>query len=213
MPSKKYNGNSPLGGTRLEGFADVELEVAKRSPKQSLTTGLVQTHNGAIHAPKRRRRTSRGTAATGCVQWKPTLVNTGTTEAPNYKLRLAPGTINGVINSAWNDLVDVTDPVDADGLNYIIATVTFTDKQVTSIDYTVSGTLPDGDELNPITEESLPSSIKIILGTIVGLKPCMVWSTNISINNIEVFQETIANPAANTKPYISWYGYQITSSA
>ena len=58
MPSKKYNGNSPLGGSRIEGFADVELEVAKRSPKQSLTTGLVQTHNGAIHAPKRRRRTS-----------------------------------------------------------------------------------------------------------------------------------------------------------
>ena len=68
MPSKKYNGNSPLGGSRIEGFADVELEVAKRSPKQSLTTGLVQTHNGAIHAPKRRRR--RGGAGGSTHPWK-----------------------------------------------------------------------------------------------------------------------------------------------
>ena len=211
MPSKKYNGNSPLGGTRLEGFADVELEVAKRSPKQSLTTGLVQTHNGAIHAPKRRRRTSRGTA-TGCVPWKPTLVNTGTTEVPNYKLRLAPGTINGVINSAWNDLVDVADPVDADDLNYIIATVTFSSRQVSSIAYSTSASIPSGDDLNPIAEESFPSQLSIILGTLVGTSACMVWTSNLNVNLIEVFKETIANPAANVKPYKSWYRFDVSAA-
>lgn len=71
MPSKKYNGNSPLDGTRLDGFADAELEIARRSPKQSLTAGLVQTPSGAIHAPKRRRR--RSSAATTTHPWKVTV--------------------------------------------------------------------------------------------------------------------------------------------
>jgi len=59
MPSKSRNGNSPLGNTRLEGaggFARTELEISKRTPKQSMTSGLIQTPSGAIHAPKRRRK-------------------------------------------------------------------------------------------------------------------------------------------------------------
>ncbi len=209
MPSKKYNGNSPLNGARLGGFADAELEIARRSPKQSMTTGLVQTPNGAIHAPKRRRRTSRG-SSTGCIPWKPTVVNTSETEVPNYKIRLSPGTINGVINPAWNDLVNVTDPVDADDLNYIIANVTFTSRQVTSITYSTSATIPSGNDLNPIAEESFPSQVKIILGTLVGTSACMVWTSNLTVSAVEVFKETIANPAQFTKPYKSWYGFTLS---
>ena len=219
MPSKNYNGNArPLGesikvsGSNLQGaIAQFENKVAKLQPAQSLDTGMLQLPNGRMHIPAARR--TRRSGSSRCIPWKPTVVNTSETEVPNYKIRLSPGTINGVINPAWNDLVDVTDPVDADDLNYIIATVTFTDKQVTSIDYTVSGTIPSGNELNPIISESLPSSIKIILGTLVGTTSCMVWNTNILITAVEVFQETIANPAANTKPYNSWYGYQLNSSA
>ena len=209
MPSKKYNGNSPLNGARLGGFADAELEIARRSPKQSMTAGLVQTPNGAIYAQKRRRRTSRG-SSTGCIPWKPTVVNTSETEVPNYKIRLSPGTINGVINPAWNDLVNVTDPVDADDLNYIIATVTFTSRQVTSIAYSTSATIPSGDDLNPIAEESFPSQVKIILGTLVGTSACMVWTSNLTVSAVEVFKETIANPAQFTKPYKSWYGFTLS---
>ena len=63
MPSKKYNGNSPLGGSKIDGFADAELEIARRTPLQALSTGIVQTPNGAIHTPKRRRRRG-GSAST-----------------------------------------------------------------------------------------------------------------------------------------------------
>ena len=63
MPSKKYNGNSPLQGARLGSFADAELEIAKRSPRQALTTGVLQTPSGAIHTPKRRRRSRAGTSS------------------------------------------------------------------------------------------------------------------------------------------------------
>jgi len=67
MPSKSRNGNSPLGHTRLEGdggFARTELEISKRTPKQSMTSGLIQTPSGAIHAPKRRRKGGGTTTST-----------------------------------------------------------------------------------------------------------------------------------------------------
>lgn len=216
MPSKYTTGNSPIGrrirnkNSPVSGFAQVEREIGRVQSVPSLVSRSRQLPNGTLHLPP---RAQAGGGSALCTPWSPTLVNTSETEVPDYKLRLSPGTINGVINSAWNDLVDVTDPVGADDLNYIIATVTFTDKQVTSIDYSVSATIPSGNELNPVTLESLPSSIKIILGTLVGTASCMVWNTNISISGIEVFQETIANPAANTKPYKSWYSYQLNSSA
>ena len=115
-----------------------------------------------------------------------------------------------MINPAWNDLVNVTDPVDADDLNYIIGTVTFTSRQVTSITYSTSATIPSGDDLNPIAEESFPSQVKIILGTLVGTSACMVWTSNLTVSAVEVFKETIANPAQFTKPYKSWYGFTLS---
>jgi len=80
MPSKKYNGNSPLQGLRLGSFADVELEVAKRSPRQALTTGVLQTPSGAIHTPKRRRRSRAGAAET---EWRPWECRASTTTIDN----------------------------------------------------------------------------------------------------------------------------------
>ena len=88
MPSKKYNGNSPLGGVRLEGsgsLAGAELEIAKRTPKQAMTTGLIQTHNGAIHTPKRNRRVA--STSTSCILGKLLPDTENSTESlPKYKI-------------------------------------------------------------------------------------------------------------------------------
>jgi hypothetical protein len=146
-----------------------------------------------------------GSAATGCIPWKPTLVKNGS----SYLLRLNAGTINGVINSAWNNLVNIGTISDGE-LHYIIATVTFSSRQVSSIAYSTSSSIPSGNKLNPIAQESFPSQIKIILGTLVGTSACMVWASNLTISVVEVFKETIANPAQFTKPYKSWYGFTIT---
>lgn len=72
MPSKKYNGNSPLQGARLGSFADAEIEIARRSPRQALTTGVLQTPSGAIHTPKRRRRSRASSTASH--PWKVSVV-------------------------------------------------------------------------------------------------------------------------------------------
>ena len=207
MPSKKYNGNSPLGGTRLEGFADVELEVAKRSPKQSLTTGLVQTHNGAIHAPKRRRRTSRGTSA-GCVPWKPTLVGNAN---DGYSIRLNAGTINGVINANWDTPISVsTTDIQNSTTLYILAVVNLTDNVTTSITYEITSTLPDGDDLDPAKKGSLPSTMKVILGIWEGQTSCMVYDTPFSLVAYEAFREANPAPTIGQLPYFSWYKMRAT---
>ena len=157
-----------------------------------------------------------GVGGAGCVPWDPTIFDDHDYEAapeggPDYKVRLNPGTINGVINASWNDAVSVGDGNPAvDALHYIVATVTFTDKQVTSIAYSVDAAIPDGDDLSPVLSEAFPASLKIILGTIIGAsETCMVWNTNLTVSAVEVFREVIASPAENTKPYNSYYGFSI----
>ena len=84
MPSKKYNGNTPLGSLRLGSLSDVELEVAKRTPKQAMTTGVVQTHNGSFHTPRRRQR---ATTTTPCILGRVLIDTENTTELfPKYKI-------------------------------------------------------------------------------------------------------------------------------
>lgn len=63
MPSKRINGNNPLRvdlqNNSLQGaFADMSNEVARRTPRQGMTAGSIQVHNGVFHVPKRRRITS-----------------------------------------------------------------------------------------------------------------------------------------------------------
>ena len=143
---------------------------------------------------------SKAGGTAGCIPWTPTVVGN--------KIRLSAGTINGRINSAWNDLVNVGS-MGANNVNYIIATVTFTSRQVSSITYSTSANIPSGDDLNPVVEEAFPPQVKIILGTLVGTSACMVWNTNITVRAVEVFREVIASPAENTKPYNSYYGFSI----
>jgi len=210
MPSKKYNGNSPLDGARLGGFADAELEIARRSPKQSMTAGLVQTPNGAIHAPKRRRRTSGG-SSTGCIPWKPRLANTGTAESPTYEITLNAGTINGVINPNYSTGISVSTADIQNGTTlYILAVVNLTDNVTTSITYEVTSTLPDGDDLDPASKGALPSTMKVILGIWEGQTSCMVYNTPFSLVAYEAFREANPTPAIGQLPYFSWYKMRAT---
>lgn len=211
MPSKKYNGNSPLQGARLGSLADAELEIAKRSPKQSLTTGVIQTPSGAIHTPKRRRRSKAGVATTGCTPWKPTLTNTGTAESPAYKITLNAGTINGVINSNYSTGISVsTTDIQNSVTLYIIAIVNLTDNVTTSISYEVTPTLPDGDELDPASKGALPSTMKVILGIWKGQASCMVYNTPFSLVAYEAFKEPNPAPAVGQLSYFSWYKLRAT---
>jgi len=95
MPSKSRNGNSPLGFTKLDGaggFARTELEISKRTPKQSMTTGLIQTPSGAIHAPKRRRKA--GTTVAACQLGK-MLVDSENSTPELTKFKISPGFLTG----------------------------------------------------------------------------------------------------------------------
>ena len=156
-----------------------------------------------------------GVGGAGCVPWEPTIFDDHDYEAdpeggPDYKVTLNPGTINGVINADWNTALTLGNPAEGD-LNYIIATVTFTSKQVSSIAYSIASAIPSGNDLSPVIEESFPTSLKIILGTIEVTSACMVWNTNLRANAIEVFRATVASPAVGAKPYASWYGISITN--
>ena len=216
MPSKNYNGNNPLGRKRIKSngqdasgaFARVETEIGRLQPALSLQTGSLQLPNGRVQVSRRARRGGGGTAA-GCIPWKPTVVNTSETEVPDYKIRLSPGTINGVINPAWNDLVNIPDIAT---LYYIIATVNFTDGVVTSISYSLSASIPQGAELDPMTLSSIPTSVKVILGTTQNSTSCMVRKTNLSLEPYAAFQADISAPGLGLLPYEVYYKLRITEA-
>ena len=80
MPSKSKRGASPLGSVKLQGsnrldtssaFARTELEMSRRTPLQSMTTGAIQLPGGRMHVPKRRQR-GRGGGG-GPFPWKASL--------------------------------------------------------------------------------------------------------------------------------------------
>ena len=64
MPSKNYNGNNPLGRSRIKpngldpsgAFAKVETAIGRLQPSLSLQTGSMQLPNGRVQRPKRARR-------------------------------------------------------------------------------------------------------------------------------------------------------------
>ena len=209
MPSKNYNGQNPLGEKRSQSFAQVELQVGRLQPAISLQSGSLQTPNGRILSQKMRPSTS--TAA--CVPWKPRIVDERIegAEDPDYKLYLNPGTVNGVINSAWNDLINLPSNYET-SMYYILATVSFTEGQVSGIVYSLSATIPSGDLLNPVAKDALPAELTIILGTTFNLTSCMVWTANLNVTSVDIFRESLPTPTGGEQPYKVWYTYQ-TSAA
>ena len=188
----------------------METEIGRLQPALSLQTGSMQLPNGRVQKPRKTGRGGGGSAA-GCVPWKPTLVNTSTTEVPNYKLRLNPGTINGVINANWDTAISVsTTDIENSNTLYILAVVNLTDNVTTSITYEVTPTLPAGDELDPARKGALPSTMKVILGIWQGQTSCMVYDTSFSLVAYEAFQQTNPAPAIGQLPYFSWYKMRAT---
>lgn len=213
MPSKYYNGQNPLGGKRIKGgagFAQVEIQVGRLQPALSLQSGSLQTPNGRIATQKRLRGSTGGAT---CVPWKPRIVDERIegAEDPDYKLYLNPGTVNGVINSAWNDLINLPSNYET-SMYYILATVSFTEGQVSGIVYSLSATIPSGDLLNPVAKDALPAELTIILGTTFNLTSCMVWTANLNVTSVDIFRESLPTPTGGEQPYKVWYTYQ-TSAA
>lgn len=141
MPSKKYNGNSPLGSTRLQGsgsLADAELEIAKRTPKQSMTTGLIQTPSGAIHAPKRTRRVTAGTSE-ACILGKMSVDTENSTEQ-SPKKKLSVGFISGGGGSESVVIDNLTATID----DYVYIQVAWTGS-------TLNGVLQAGGTMGAVT--------------------------------------------------------------
>ena len=154
MPSKKYNGNSPLDGARLDGFADAELEIARRTPKQAMTTGLVQTPSGAIHTPKRRRR--RSSSATTDHPWKVEDIST-TSEGGEWlpKIRVYGHSLGSYPTEFGGTLYWFTRTVEADtqfvlAINYLGASL------ISSEAGDVSEENPNGDSDWELATNSYP---------------------------------------------------------
>jgi hypothetical protein len=156
-----------------------------------------------------------GGGGNACVPWTPKVNNIGTAEVPKYQVTLNAGTINGIISAAWSEPIPIPNPI---GTYYVLAEVSLTDGQVTSIDYSLSATVPTGDELNPTGVNSLPSSIKIILVTIFGVevneapivKACAVWSSSLYLESADIYHDPIENPKEGEAPYDIWYAYKVS---
>ena len=103
MRSKRYNGNSPLQGNRLEGkkgvntsdaFARTETEISKRTPRQSMTSGSLATPNGVFHAPKRFQKATADSTA----PWRVRISSDGGDPA-TWTASVTEGEIVDAINS------------------------------------------------------------------------------------------------------------------
>lgn len=139
-----------------------------------------------------------------CVPWKPTYKNEGTDELPDWKLYIDIGTINGVLNDDWNVGLDVTTFAD---LYYVVADVSFTDGEVSQIDYSLESTIPDAGDLDPMAKSVLPSSLKIILGSVKAGKACMNWDENLSVESFDALHEPKATVTLGELPYHIWWKY------
>jgi len=92
MASKSNNGNLPLGRSKIDASRGVESALSKlshqvgaRTPRQSMTAGSKQLHNGVfLEAPRVRARSSSAI---------PNLIIVNGSEEGKYKIS------NGVVNS------------------------------------------------------------------------------------------------------------------
>jgi len=217
MPSKNYNGNArPLGeptkvkGGNMQGaIGGLEAKVAKMQPAQSMDTGMIQLPNGRVHVPRRVRAVSGSGAK--CTPWKPRIVDEREEGAqePDYKLYLNPGTVNGILSATWNNSVNVPKPPEENPpAKFIVLNLTFTQGQLNAINYTLEGSIPSAGNLDPIGRNALPNTLKIIIGTLVGLQSCMIYDNNLAVDTVDVFHERLSGITLGEQPFYVWYKYQ-----
>jgi hypothetical protein len=103
MPSKNYNGNNPLGRSRIKpngldpsgAFAKVETAIGRLQPSLSLQTGSMQLPNGRVQKPKRARRVGGGATTT---YWKLSTFKDGEV----WKYRVGFGLLNNIISDSFD---------------------------------------------------------------------------------------------------------------
>lgn len=218
MPSKYYNGQNPLGRRRIKqndgGLARVEQEVGRLQPALSLHIASKQLPNGRVLFPQKRARAG---SVVGCIPWKPRIVDERAEGAtsPDYQLYLNPGTVNGVLNANWNDSVgNIPEPVEgADPvLKYIVLELTFTQGELNGIAYSLDASIPAANDLDPVGRNVLPDSLKIVIGTMADLQPCMIYDKNLIVSSVDVFHERLTSIPYGEQPYYVWYKYQVSTT-
>ena len=150
-----------------------------------------------------------------CVPWEPTIVDERAEgeQNPDYKLYLNLGAVNGVINPNWaSSAGDINEgTAEIPGVNYIVLDISLGDGQVTSVAYDVTTNLPSAQDLSPVRRNTLPSNVKVIIGTVVGTEPCMMYHTNIFLKPSLVFQRPNGT-ATYGEPRYDYY-YTVTPYA
>jgi len=164
---------------------------------------FVSRGRGGVGIRMRRARRS-GVVSKGCIPWTPRYVNEGTVDDPDWKIYLDIGTINGVLNDDWNQPLSLAA---YDNLYYIVATVSFTDGEVSQIDYSLESVIPAAGDLDPMSKSVLPSTLEIILGTVKEGVACMAWNQNLSVESFDALHEPKSTVTLGELPYHIWWKY------
>lgn len=142
-----------------------------------------------------------------CVPWSPTVKDESTGGNPQYKLYLNPGTVNGMLSSAW----DVGADLPADGSQrYIVLEVLLTAGKVSTINYLLESIIPGANATNPQSENVLPTTLKIIMGTVKDNKVCMLYDRNLYLETVRSYLELLTTPTYGVPPYIVHWGFKVT---
>ena len=156
-----------------------------------------------------------GGAAAVCIPFKPTVRDVTDYAAdpdadPEWKVRFALGTINGVVNTSWNDEIPISQ-LQYEGLLYVYINVVFSNQVVSAVTYELSLTL-SAVNIDPVATAALPTNLRILAGTISKGEACMLFSDNLIVAPYVRFKEAILNPEPGSLQYKLWYAYLVRGS-
>ena len=136
-----------------------------------------------------------------CYPWEAEVVDESESDVPDYKLYIGVGSVNGVVAAAWDEPIDIQ----TDKLSFIILDVSLSDGSVSSITYEAVTTLPTGEELQPVRKQTPPTSVKIILGTVMNTDICIIHNYNIVLRSRLVYQELKGGTNIGQETYDYYY--------
>jgi hypothetical protein len=133
--------------------------------------------------------------------WQTTRNDDGDTK----RVSVRPGTINSIVPT------DIFDPIEITGTvtEYIVLTMTSTAGSPVSASLSKETTYPVPSATTP---SHPPTEVKDVIAVIGNGVVYQVRDTNLVATSVEVYQETVANPAVGERQYIPWYRWEITSS-
>lgn len=141
-----------------------------------------------------------------CYPWEAEVVDESESDesesdVPDYKLYMGVGSVNGVVAAAWDEPIDI----ETDKLSFIILDVSLSDGAVSSITYEAVTTLPTGEDLQPVSKDTPPTSVKIILGTVMNTDICIIHNYNIVLRSRLVYQELKDGTNIGQENYTYYY--------